>query len=181
MGDDVDEYLKNKDLDAAKDDLGEMIDQIEGCFKRGGFDNDDVLYLIKMWSKANVRAGLTLIDWRYWSFSREMPAPPAHTSRSQWLLRMLELYQNVLKPGDESHQLYYDSREALINFVWSYNLHIHDDVNRSNDFRHKLDQLAALGSRGLMDEDIYIFIEKSNHTYRPDPYKPMHRGNGRRR
>ena len=56
MGDDVEEYLQNKDLDMAKEDLGEMIDQIEGCIKRGGFDNEDVLYLIKMWSKANVRA-----------------------------------------------------------------------------------------------------------------------------
>jgi len=181
MGDDVEEYLQNKDLDMAKEDLGEMIDQIEGCIKRGGFDNEDVLYLIKMWSKANVRAGLTLLDWRYWRFARDVAQPPGKTKRSQWLLRRLELYQGVLKPGDESHQLYYDSREALLNFVWEYNLYIHDDANQVNDFRHKLDQLAALGSRGLVDEDIYISIEKANHSYRPDHYKPMHRRNGRGR
>lgn len=181
MGDDVDEYLKDKDLYRAKEDIGEMIDQIEGCLKRGGFDNDDVIYLIKMWAKANVRAGLTLIDWRNWSFSRDTPEPPANTKRSQWLLRRLELYKGALRPGDESQQLYYDSREALLNFVWDYNLRIRGDVNRFNDFQHKLVQLMTLGSHGLMEEDIYISMQKAHHTYIPDYYKPTHRRIGRRR
>jgi hypothetical protein len=181
MGDGVDEYLKLKDLDMAKADLEEMIDHLESCIKRGGFENDDIIFLIKMWSKANVRAGLTLIDWEYWRLHHEPAKLAGNSKRSVWLRHRLEDYQSILTPGYESHQLYYNAREALLNFVWDYHRQILDDVNRSTDFLHQLVQLAAQGVRGLMDEDIYISIQKANHIYRPDAYRPSHRRNGRRR
>jgi hypothetical protein len=76
MGDD---YRMYWNLEIANHTLDALTDTIRASQrgtahnKRRGFDNDDVIRMIKLWTKATViRLGLSQeVDWVYYRFKRE--------------------------------------------------------------------------------------------------------------
>jgi hypothetical protein len=144
-----------KNLDVAIEDLDELIETLHGYMKGGGFDNDAVIHLIKAWSKVNLLSGLNLESFGYWIMKRLPPRLVGNSKRSQVLLRALDDYSNMLKPGNESGDYFRRADEAMRNFVWDYRQHITDDVNRETNFVHQIQLFMSEGRNGLMKDEVF--------------------------
>jgi hypothetical protein len=149
------DYISYKNLDLAVEDLGEMIDTLDGYIKRGGIDNNGVIYLIKAWSKVNILSGLNLDSAPYWRMKRLPPPLTGKLKRSQVLSRALDDYRNTLRPGAESGDYFRRADEAMLNFVWDYRQHITDDVNRETVFVHEINRIVNEGRNGIMKEEVF--------------------------
>jgi len=149
------DFANYKNLDLAVADLDEMIDTLDGFMKRGGFDNDCVIYLIKAWSKVNILSGLNLESFAYWRMKRLPPPLHGKQKRSQLLSRALDDYRNTLKPGAESGDYFRRADEAMLNFVWDYRQHIADDVNRETGFVGEINKIMTEGRNGIMKEEVF--------------------------
>ena len=146
--------MVEKNLDVAQMALGELIDDLEGSMKGGGFDNAAVIDLIEKWTLVNLFAGLSLRSWPYWVMKRVPPQLAAGQKRSKVLLRALEDYQNTLGPGRESGDYWLRADDAMMNFVWDYRQHILDDVDKETDFHHKISQMMSAGAEALVDAGV---------------------------
>ena len=102
--------------------------------RNANFDNDQVVWLIKAWSKVKPvvgakrgRLGILAIQVGPSKTCRE-------EKRSQVLRRALVDYLRTLKPGNESGDYYRRAERALLDFVFDYRQHIVGDVNGNTDF-----------------------------------------------
>ena len=150
MGD----YSEYKSVDMAVFTLEALIRKIRACQdgsvhnKRPGFDNDDVIWMIKVWSKATlVRLGLSGSDWIYYRFKREPAKLAGKQKRSDVLWMALADFKVSLQNQDQ----YRRSREAMLNFVWDFHRRI-SDVDQSTDFVTQVNQLISGGVDALVKE-----------------------------
>jgi len=141
-----------KNLDEAIAELEGMTDVLDTLIRRGNFTNDDVVALIKAWSRVNLLSGLNVDSWGYWIFRREPSPKVGNEKRSHVLKRSLDVYLRTLRPGNESSEDYRRAERALLDLVYEYRSRIHSDVNRETDFVQQLLQLRGEGRKGLMEE-----------------------------
>jgi hypothetical protein len=140
-----------KNIDIATEDLDELIDQLETNIKNGGFNNDNVIWLIKAWTKVITLAGLTNELRGYWIMNR--PPTAVGGKRSQVLLRALEAYSSLLEKGVTSGDFYTRARDSMLNFVWDYRHHI--SGKQEMDFVHQLQRLTAMNTDQSMQEKVF--------------------------
>ena len=138
-----------KNIDVAIEDLDELIEVLKAEIKQGGFENDDVIWLIKVWTKVTILAGLNNNLKNYWIMKR---APSKITGkRSQVLLRALEDYSNFLeKPGTRSGDFFNRANDAMLNFVYDYRQHLSN--KEEIDFINQLHRFMGLNTEQLMQE-----------------------------
>ncbi|HTT24881.1 MAG TPA: hypothetical protein VMG82_38555 [Candidatus Sulfotelmatobacter sp.] len=141
-----------KNVDEAIVELQRMADVLDTLIKRGNFTNDDIVALIKAWSRVNLLSGLNVDSWGYWIFKREPSPSVGNEKRSHILARSLDIYLHTLKPGKESGDDYRRAERALLDLVYEYRNRIAGNVNRETDFVQQLLQLRSEGRRGLMEE-----------------------------
>ena len=144
-----------KDLGVAVEELEEMVDVLDVDIRNRNFDNDQVVWLIKAWSKVNLLSGLNVDSWGYWLFKWNPPRLVGKEKRSQVLRRALVDYLYTLKPGNESGDYYRRAERALLDFVFEYHQRIVEDVNANNDFVHQIQQLLSAGRKGLMETAVF--------------------------
>lgn len=139
-----------KNIDVAIEDLDELIEVLEADIKQGGFDNDGVIWMIKVWTKVTILAGINNNNIKaFWIMKR---APSKITGkRSQVLLRALEDYSNFLeKPGTRSGDFFTRVNDAMLNFVWDYRQHL--SSKQEMDFVNQLHRFIGLKTEQLMQE-----------------------------
>lgn len=144
-----------KNLDVAVEELEEMVEVLDVDIRNANFDNDQVVWLIKAWSKVNLLSGLNVDSWGYWLFKWNPPKLVGKEKRSQVLRRALVDYLRTLKPGNESGDYYRRAERALLDFVFDYHQRIVGDVNANTDFVHQLQQLLSAGRKGLMETTVF--------------------------
>jgi hypothetical protein len=147
--------MPEKNLDLAGDGLNQLVEGVEACMNGGGFNNKNVIWMIKAWTEVNLLAGLTLRSYGYWQMKR-LPAPLAKgQKRSQVLLRALDQYLQTLGPGRESGDYWVRADEAMLNFVWDYRQHILDDVDKETDFVHQIMQFMQSGGYKVEFDQVF--------------------------
>ena len=155
MGDDYRMYwnseIANHTLDALTDTI-RASQRGTAHNKRRGFDNDDVIRMIKLWTKATViRLGLSQeVDWVYYRFKREPAKLAANQKRSDVLWSALVDFQYNLRNLDHYHR----SRQAMLNFVWDYHRRI-TDVDQDTDFMSKINLMISAGLEGLAKDAFF--------------------------
>jgi hypothetical protein len=142
-------------IGVASEDLDELIEVLKADIKTGGFHNDDVIWMIKVWTKVTILAGLNNDLRGYWIMKR--PPTKVAGKRSQLLVRTLEDYSNMLEksandPTLRSGDSYHWARDAMLNFVWDYRQHL--SSSQEMDFVHQLQVFTALSTDQLMQEAI---------------------------
>jgi hypothetical protein len=153
MGDYYHDYL-NKDL--AESGLDALMDAIRASQKgtasrRAGFDNDSVVWMIKLWTKTTaLRLGLRQEEWIYYRFKREASKLAAKQKRSDVLWSALSVFQLNLGNLDYYHR----AREAMFNFVWDYHWRI-SDVDQNTDFMSKINLMLSAGLEGLANDAFF--------------------------
>lgn len=146
-----DGYVSYKNLDEANVELQGMLDVLDTLIRRNRFTNDDVLGLIKAWSRVNLLSGLNVDTWGYWLFKWDPSASVGNERRSHVLRRSLEIYLRKLEPGNESGEDYRRAERALLDFVFEYRSRIARNVNDETDFVQRLLALKAGGRKALME------------------------------
>ncbi|HKV77078.1 MAG TPA: hypothetical protein VJP02_02990 [Candidatus Sulfotelmatobacter sp.] len=144
-----------KNLAVAVEELEEMVAVLDIDIRTANFDNNQVIWLIKAWSKVNLLSGLNVDSWGYWLFKWDPSKLVGKEKRSQVLRRALVDYLRTLKPGNESGDYYRRAERALLDFVFDYRQHIVGDVNRNTDFVHQLQRLLSAGRKGLMETAVF--------------------------
>jgi hypothetical protein len=135
----------------ATEDLDELIDVLEADIKKGGFENDDVIWMIKVWTKVTILAGLTNTLKAYWAMKRA-PSKIAG-KRSQALLRALEDYSKALENSNtKSGDFFHRANDAMLNFVWDYRQHI--SGKQEADFVHQIQVFMTLSTDKFMQETL---------------------------
>lgn len=148
-----------RDKDIASDTLEALENTIITCQKgiardgHRGFNNDDVIFMIKAWKKATeVRMGYSTDDWIMYRFKREPAKLAGNTKRSDVLWYSVSNFRGNMENRD-----YYDrARDAMLNFVWDYHRKI-TDVDQITDFVAKLNMTIAAGLSGLVQEALIPF------------------------
>ena len=140
--------------DIAKTTLDALSDKIRACQRgsahnrRRGFDNDDVILMIKLWKKATeVRMGYTPGDWVYYRFKHEPAKLAGNQKRSDVLWNAVVDFEVNL----DNRDLYRRASEAMLNFVWDFHRKI-TDVDQDTDFISKLNMVISAGLTGLANE-----------------------------
>jgi len=154
MGDYYHDYLSD---DMAAFGLDALTDGIRACQKgtahnkKIGFDNDNVIWMIKLWSKtATLRLGYLQEDWILYRFKREPAKLAANQKRSDVLWSALVDFQYNLRNLDHYHR----SRQAMLNFVWDYHRRI-SDVDQDTDFMSKINLMISAGLEGLAKDAFF--------------------------
>lgn len=154
MGDYYHDYLSK---DMAEWGFDALMDTIRACQKgtahnkRIGFDNDNVIWMIKLWTKTSVlRLGYRQEEWVYYRFKREGSKLAAKQKRSDVLWYALSVFQ--LNP--ENLDYYHRAREAMLNFVWDYHWRI-SDVDQNTDFISKINLMVSAGLEGLANDAFF--------------------------
>ena len=142
-------------IDVANEDLDELIEGIQAHIKTGGFDNDFVIWMIKVWTRVTILAGLNNDLRGYWIMKR--PPTPVAGKRSLSLVRTLENYSSMLEksgnnPSLRSGDAYYWARDGMLNFVWDYRQHL--SSSQEMDFVHRLQVYTTLNTDQLMQEEL---------------------------
>jgi len=138
-------------LTGAAEDLDELIDVLEADMKKGGFENDDVIWLIEVWTKVTILAGLTDTLKAYWAMKRT----PSRIvgKRSLVLLHALEDYSKALEHSStKSGDFFHRANDAMLNFVWDYRQHISGKVE--TEFVHRIQVFMALSTDKLMQQEL---------------------------
>jgi hypothetical protein len=152
MGDDYRMYwnseIANHTLDALTDTI-RASQRGTAHNKRRGFDNDDVIRMIKLWTKATViRLGLSQeVDWVYYRFKREPAKLVGKQKRSDVLWNAVADFQMNVENLDSKRR----AQEALLNFVWDYHSRI-TDVDQGTDFISKVNLMISAGMDKLATE-----------------------------
>jgi hypothetical protein len=141
-----------KNIDVAVLDLDELIERLDYFIKKGGFDNDAVVWLIKVWTKVVIRLGNTTGLSAYWVMKRT-PSKIA-TKRSLELDHALDAYSHVVgDPNTRFGDFFRRVNDAMLNFVWDYRQHI--SGQQETDFVHKVQNFMGLSVDKLMQEMIF--------------------------
>lgn len=136
-------------LTAATEDLDELIEVLQADIKKGGFDNDDVIWMIEVWTKVTILAGLTDTLKAYWAMKRT-PSKIVD-KRSLVLLHALEDYSKALEHSDsKSGDFFHRANDAMLNFVWDYRQHL--SGKQETDFVHQIHLFMALSTDKFMKE-----------------------------
>lgn len=153
-----------KDKDTAIEDLEFLIGSIQTAMsgrarkdRKKGFDNRQVLFMIKAWTKICIRTEISGdTGWHTWLSKRE-PSSLAgtHLKRSQALVLALENYQRALEANGDTTSYYHRAADAMMNFVWDYRQHILDDVDRDSEFVNSITPLMSKGTDQFMDDPIF--------------------------
>lgn len=146
-----DGYTNYKNLDEANVELQGMVNILDTLIKRNRFNNDDVVGLIKAWSRVNLLSGLNVDSWGYWIFKRPPVESVRNERRSHVLKRCLDVYLRTLTEGNESGEDYRRAERALLDFVFEYRGRVARDVNEETDFVQQLLALRAGGRNALME------------------------------
>jgi hypothetical protein len=154
MGDYYHDYLSD---DMASFGLDALTDGIRACQrglahnKKIGFDNDDVMWMIKLWSKtATLRLGYLQEDWIYYRFKREPAKLAGKQKRSDVLWNALVDFQNNVHNLDNYHR----ARQAMLNFVWDFHRRI-TDVDQETDFMSQVNLMISAGLEGLTKDAFF--------------------------
>lgn len=138
-------------IDVATAELDEMTEYLAGCMKRHNFTNDDVIFLIKAWTKVILHLGLTNELKGYWIMNRE--PQKIGGKRSAALQRALDDYETILENSkNTSGDSYYRARDAMLNFVWDYRQHI--SGAQEQDFVHRLHGIMTTRDADLVNEAV---------------------------
>ena len=146
-----DGYVSYKNLDEANVELQGMLNILDTLIKRNRFTNDDVVGLIKAWSRVNLLSGLNVDSWGYWIFKWDPSASVGSERRSHVLKRCLDVYLRTLRDGNESGDDYRRAERALLDFVFEYRSRVARNVNDETDFVQQLLQLRSGGRAALME------------------------------
>ncbi len=138
-------------IDVASAELDEMTDYLAACMNRHNFTNDDVIWLIKAWTKVILNLGLTNELKAYWIMKRE---PQKMTGkRSAALQRALDDYETILEHSkNTSGDTYYRARDAMLNFVWDYRQRI--SGAQEQDFVHRLHGIMTMRDSEILQEAV---------------------------
>lgn len=118
--------------------------------KHRGFDNEDVIRMIKLWKKATViRLGLPEEDWIFYRFKREPSNLAGKQKRSDVLWNAVSDFQMNVENLDS----YRRSSETMRNFVWDYHSKI-TDVNQETDFVSQVNMMISAGLEKLATEQL---------------------------
>lgn len=116
----------NIQADLAAAMLEELTAFLERRISRGGFDNESVIWMIKVWTKIGTRlrgAGFHRQATVYYVMKREPAA--ASGKRSQILLRALENFERMLTGhGITDGDAFRNADRAMLDFVWEYRKHL---------------------------------------------------------
>lgn len=136
-------------LTAATEDLDELIEVLQADIKKGGFDNDGVIWMIEVWTKVTILAGLTDTLKAYWAMKRT-PSKIVD-KRSLVLLHALEDYSKALEHSNaKSGDFFHRANDAMLNFVWDYRQHL--SGKQETDFVHQIQVFMALSTDKFMKE-----------------------------
>ena len=153
-----------KDRDLAIEDLGFLIDSIETAMNgrarkdhKKGFDNRQVLFMIKAWTKICIRTEISGdTGWHTWLSKREPSnLTGTHQKRSEVLVLALEHYQRVLEANGDTTSYYHRAADAMMNFVWDYRQHIVDDVDLDTAFVNSITPLMSMGVDQFMEDPVF--------------------------
>lgn len=139
-------------IDVAVAELDEMTSFLINNSKgKHGFENDDVIWLIKAWTKVVINLGLLNELRPYWVMKRVPPKIGGR--RSEVLMRALDDYGSILeKTKSPTGDFYVRAREAMVNFVWEYRLRISGETEQ--DFVHQIQKIVAMSNDALMKEEV---------------------------
>ena len=124
-------------LSRAAEYLDFMIESMNNSMKMGGFDNDSVMWLIKIWTKI----GLNSRGDNYhnnmkgtWVMKRQ---PKIKAAKKSVILRnaLSTLLSVVEKTNYGRFQYFISAQEAMIDFVWEYRHRL--SGNQEADFVHQ--------------------------------------------
>jgi hypothetical protein len=138
-------------IDVAVAELDEMTTFLKGRIEAHGFNNDNVIWLIKAWTKVVINLGLTNELRGYWVFKREPPKIAG--KRSMALMRALDDYSTVLESSKTTTgDFYIRARDAMVNFVWDYRKQL--SGNLETDFVHRVQKVSVMRDAEIMQEEI---------------------------
>jgi hypothetical protein len=153
-----------KDRAVAIEDLDFLIESIQTAMngrarkdRKKGFDNRQVLFMIKAWTKISIRAEVSGdTSWYTW-LSRREPSSLAgtHLKRSETLVLALQHYQSALETDMDVSSYYHRAADALMNFVWDYRQHIVDDPDLDSQFVNNITPLMSKGLDQLMEDPVF--------------------------
>jgi len=147
MGD-YDKYLAKKTLELLEDTIIGCQPEKSGPGAHEGFENEDVILMIKLWEKAIIlRLGFSDRDWAVYTSNHEPPKLAKGQKRSEVLLKAIDVFTHNLDNTDWYHQ----AQQAMFNFVLEYRRGLRD-VNTRTDFVTKISRVVQAGPQGLADE-----------------------------
>lgn len=114
--------------------LEELTSFIERRIKHGGFDNESVIWMIKVWTKIGTRLrgpGFHRQATAYYVMKREPSA--ASGKRSQVLLRAMDSLETMITAhGITDGDYFRNADRAMLDFVWEYRKHLPAQGGKGN-------------------------------------------------
>lgn len=140
-------------VDIAVENLDELTTLLAADIKNGGFDNDSVMKVIKIWDKiaTGLKGSYHKQAVAYWLMKRQPSKTDGKTSKA--LLRALDTYQQVLENnGTIDGDFFNRVDDAMRNFVWDYRQHLqgHSEI----DFVHDLQKWQSLSDNKVMQSEL---------------------------